>query len=138
MTENFDIENNKEFLQEQEQLQNEFKQQQENDEKEQEQEQEQQEQKEIPNINRLYLIQENLIIPLIEGKIKIQENGVVEYTEQEKEILKKISESLESRHSFKIINNDIVDILSLIFIHAPKFYQKFKNKIVDIKGTKVT
>ncbi len=127
MKEQIEVENQKDFLPEQEQLQKEFQDQQKEEDKKTDEEKEE----EKEPMNRLYLLQENLIIPIIEGKINfdVNEDQPIIYSENEKLILQQISQNIEERHpGAKFFSNDILDIATLLFIHAPKFYIKFKDK----------
>lgn len=136
MKEQLEIENKKEFLPEQEQLQTEFKQELENETAQAEQQEGQENDntqlpvKQEPT-NRLYDLQRLMIIPIVEGKISFEkkENGKIEYSDAELDILEKASNNIEGRHPNKMLNNDFLDIASIILIHAPKLYLKFKDKI---------
>ncbi len=137
MKEEIEVENQKDFLPEQEQLQKEFQDQQKELDKKAETEIDEKEEEPEPS-NKLYLLQENLIIPIIEGKItfEVKEGQEIVYTENEKLILQQISQNIENRHSTsKLLSNDVVDVLTLLFIHGPKFYIKFKDKIKNLKKT---
>ncbi len=133
MKEEIEVENHQDFLPEQEQLQKEFQDQQ-NKEAEEEKIEEQDQEPITPITNRLFSIQKMLIIPLIEGKLKFNmsdENQ--DYTETELQLLETASKNIETRHPTKFLSNDIFDVITLLFIHGPKFYIKFKDKIKNLK-----